>query len=97
MKIAPPTAFACPPYRRRLQNRLLLRTLGWSTSAGMFVSVSGAATFASKTTLPTTQLKVNTGANLKISKSTELKLEYTGQFGRSYNSQTGALRLNHIF
>jgi hypothetical protein len=35
--------------------------------------------------------------NLSVSKSTEIKLEYGGQFGSGYRSNEGILRVNHLF
>lgn len=68
----------------------------WSATASL-AGFGDGGTFTAKSSVPSTQFKVNAGANLRLSKNTEFKLEYTGQFASGYNSQTGTVRFNHLF
>jgi len=47
--------------------------------------------------IPDQRAKLNLGANLSLTKSTELRLEYTGEFAHDYKSNTGSVKFNYFF
>ncbi|BAO94130.1 putative uncharacterized protein (plasmid) [Caballeronia insecticola] len=69
----------------------------WDASAQFVGSAPGAAPFSAVASAPSSLAKVKVDMNLSVSKSTELKLEYGGQFGSGYSSNEGILRVNYLF
>ena len=69
----------------------------WDSSAQFVGSAPGVAPFTAVSSAPSALAKVKLDMNLSVSKSTEIKLEYGGQFGSGYSSNEGILRVNHLF
>lgn len=69
----------------------------WDASAQLVGSAPGVAPFTAVSSAPSALAKVKLDLNLSVSKSTELKLEYRGQFANGYSSNEGILRVNHLF
>ena len=69
----------------------------WDSSAQFVGSAPGVAPFTAESSAPTVLAKVKLDMNFSVSKSTEIKLEYGGQFGSGYSSNEGILRVNHLF
>jgi hypothetical protein len=69
----------------------------WSSEARFVDSAPGVAPFTAVASAPSSLAKVKVDLNLSVSKHTELKLEYGGQFGGSYKSNEGMLKGSYIF
>jgi uncharacterized protein with beta-barrel porin domain len=69
----------------------------WETDAQFVGSAPGIAPFTAVSSAPSELAKVKLDMTLSVSKTTELKLEYGGQFGSGYRSNEGILRVNHLF
>jgi outer membrane autotransporter protein len=69
----------------------------WDADAKFVGSAPGVASFTSESSAPGTLAKIKLDMNLSVSKSTEIKLEYGGQFGGGYSSNEGTLRVNYLF
>ncbi|HTQ32742.1 MAG TPA: autotransporter domain-containing protein [Stellaceae bacterium] len=69
----------------------------WDANAQFVGSAPGVAPFSAVASAPSSLAKVKVDMNLSVSKSTELKLEYGGQFGSGYSSNEGILRVNYLF
>ena len=69
----------------------------WATDAQFVGSAPGVAPFTAVSSAPSALAKVKLDMNLSVSKNTEIKLEYGGQFGSGYRSNEGILRVNHLF
>jgi hypothetical protein len=69
----------------------------WATDAQFVGSAQGVAPFTAVSSAPSALAKVKLDMNLSVSKNTEIKLEYGGQFGSGYRSNEGILRVNHLF
>ena len=68
----------------------------WAQSLGGSAARARTAARAAASA-PSALAKVKLDMNLSVSKSTEIKLEYGGQFGSGYSSNEGILRVNHLF
>jgi len=69
----------------------------WATNAQFVGSAPGVAPFTVVSSAPSALAKVKLDLNLSVSKNTELKLEYGGQFGSGYRANEGIVRVNHLF
>jgi outer membrane autotransporter protein len=69
----------------------------WDSSAQFVGSAPGVSPFTAESSAPSALAKVKLDMNLSVSESTEIKLEYGGQFGSGYSSNEGILRVNHLF
>ncbi|BAO88256.1 autotransporter domain-containing protein [Caballeronia cordobensis] len=69
----------------------------WDANAQFVGSAPGVAPFSAVASAPSSLAKVKVGMNPSVSKRTELKLEYGGQFGSGYSSNEGILRVNYLF
>ncbi|WP_218511055.1 autotransporter outer membrane beta-barrel domain-containing protein [Variovorax sp. dw_308] len=106
------TMFAASPMlevggRMRLDNQMELRAFAgigavvqnkseWGAQANLAGWADG-STFRAVSSIPDQRMKVNLGANLSLTKSTELRLEYTGEFAHDYKSNTGSVKFNYFF
>jgi outer membrane autotransporter protein len=69
----------------------------WSADSQLVGSAPGVAPFTATSTAPSALGKIKVDLNLGVSKNTEVKLEYGGQFGSGYRSNEGILRVNRLF
>ncbi|MEJ8848433.1 hypothetical protein [Variovorax rhizosphaerae] len=106
------TMFAASPMleiggRMRLDNQMELRAFAgigavvqnkseWGAQANL-VGWGDGSTFRAVSSIPDQRMKVNLGANLSLTKCTELRVEYTGEFAHDYKSNTGSVKFNYFF
>jgi outer membrane autotransporter protein len=69
----------------------------WGSDAALIGSMPGVAPFQATSLGPKKLAKLNLGVNLSVSKTTEVRLEYGGQFARGYRANQGTLRVNYLF
>ncbi|WP_077003421.1 autotransporter outer membrane beta-barrel domain-containing protein, partial [Variovorax sp. KK3] len=69
----------------------------WGAGSQMIGSVAGVSPFVATSEAPTRLGKLNLGVDIDLSKSMQLRVEYGGQFGSSYRSHEGVLRMNYKF
>jgi len=69
----------------------------WDTQLQMIGNGSGVAPFTSRFDAPNHLEQYNAGLDLKLNSHSELRLDYTGQFGNGYRTGEGALRYSYFF
>jgi uncharacterized protein with beta-barrel porin domain len=60
-------------------------------------SAPGAGTFRVTSDLPQARLKTTTGVDLKATDRIDVRLEYTGEFAKAFQANTGSLKLTYKF
>jgi outer membrane autotransporter protein len=68
----------------------------WGAQANL-AGWSDGSTFRAVSVIPDQRMKLNLGANLQLGKTTEVRLEYTGEFAHGYRSNTGSVKFNYFF
>lgn len=70
---------------------------GWSPSARFVDGAESVGRFSSDTAMPNTVAKIGAGVALISGERFEAKLEYDGEFGKDYKSNSAALRFAYRF
>jgi hypothetical protein len=69
----------------------------WDTDMRLNGAADGVASFNSEFSAPRQLNQYSTALNLKLNAHSEFRLDYTGQFGKGYRMNEGALRYTYFF
>jgi outer membrane autotransporter protein len=69
----------------------------WDTNLQLIGGASNVSPFNSEFNAPDHMNQYNAGLDLKINAHSELRLDYTGQFGNGYRMNEGSLRYTYFF